>query len=197
MPMTTFSPYEKDEAIQSDFKFDDTAFEVFFKENFTALCAFCHYKFGFDVDPAKEAVHTAFIRLWENRESLSAEKSIKAYMYKIVANICVDLLRHKKVKQQHEKHINENTDLVSADCTYESADYKEMKEDIDRAVLELHEQMRAVFVLSRFEGMKYMEIANQLGISVKTVETQMSRALVKLRLKLIHYLPIISITWLV
>ncbi len=169
---------------------DERAFKVFFKENFTALCGFCQYKFGFDITIAKEAVHTAFIRLWENRGTVSPVLSLKAYMYKIVINISLDILKHRKVKEQHEMYVVQNTPASLYNHDYESADFKELKNDIDNAVSELPEQMRKVFELSRYEGLKYIEIANHLGISVKTVETQMSRALVKLRQKLAIYLPL-------
>lgn len=62
---------------------DDAAFEVFFKEHFLPLCTWCQYKFDFELDMAKEAVHSGFIKLWENRHNLSAELSVKSYLYKI------------------------------------------------------------------------------------------------------------------
>jgi RNA polymerase sigma-70 factor (ECF subfamily) len=71
---------------------------------------------------------------------------------------------------------------------YGSADFKELKSNIDHAVKEMPEQMRNVFVLAKYSGFTYLEIAHQLGISVKTVETQMSRALVRLRIQLTRYL---------
>src|SRR5512139_2654311 len=82
---------------------NDDAFEHFFKEQFITLCAYCQSKFGFDTDLAKEAVHTAFIKLWKTRHSLSASISVKAYLYRIVINNCLDLLKHEQIKQKYEK----------------------------------------------------------------------------------------------
>jgi RNA polymerase sigma-70 factor (ECF subfamily) len=80
-----------------------------------------------------------------------------------------------------------STEEGPANC-FESIDFKQLNADIDKAISELPEQMRRIFKLSRFEGLKYTEIATELNMSVKTVETQMGRALAKLREKLSVYL---------
>lgn len=172
----------------NDIKFDDKVFELFFKKYFMQLCAYCQYKFGFDLDLSKEVVHTAFIKLWETRQNISPGLSIKSYLYKIVTNNCLDILKHEKVKLKYEKLIIENTSSNASSSNFENADMKEMAAAIDKAVAELPEQMRRIFELSRYEGLKYNDIAKHLNISVKTVETQMSRALARLRQKLSHYL---------
>jgi len=170
--------------------FDEAAFEKFFKQHFSSLCYYCQIKFGFDVNLAKETVHTGFIKLWETRQSLSGDLSVKAYLYKIISNNCLDVLRHNKVKQKHAKYVLElNAPSIVPDH-FDNPDFKCLTADINKAVSELPEQMRKIFELSRYEGLKYAEISAHLHISVKTVETQMSRALVKLRLKLSAYLPL-------
>jgi len=168
--------------------FDDAAFEVFFKKHFTALCAYCQYKFGFDLELAKDTVHTGFIKLWENRQTISPELSIKAYLYKIITNTSLDILKHDQVKLNHVRYIRQNASENTAANDQNRVDFKLLGDDIEKAVAELPEQMRRIFKLCRYEELKYAEIAEQLGISKKTVETQMSRALVKLRLKLSLYL---------
>ena len=167
--------------------FDDVAFEIFFKKHFKALCIYCQYKFYFDADTAKEIAQTAFVKLWENRQTLSPELSIQAYIYTIVTNISLDILKLDKVKRRYIKHVSEHVSTVSVFDDYHSVDFKQLENVIEKAVAELPEQMRRIFELSRNKQMKYAEIAHQLGISVKTVETQMSRALVKLRKKLSSY----------
>lgn len=179
---------ENGEQSYNDIKFDDKVFELFFKKYFMQLCAYCQYKFGFDLDLSKEVVHTAFIKLWETRQNISPGLSIKSYLYKIVTNNCLDILKHEKVKLKYEKLIIENTSSNASSSDFENADMKEMAAAIDKAVAELPEQMRRIFELSRYEGLKYNDIAKHLNISVKTVETQMSRALARLRQKLSHYL---------
>lgn len=167
---------------------DDAAFESLFKSHFTILCAYCQAKYSFDLDSAKESVHTSFIKLWESRQSISNEESIKAYLYKIVNNTCLDLIKHNKVKQRHENYVMQNVDAIIHNLG--TSDVKLLNQTIDKAVSELPHQMRRIFVLSRYEGLKYSQIASLLNVSVKTVETQMSRSLLKLRKKLARYLVI-------
>lgn len=175
----------------NDIEFNEAALEKVFKAYFHPLCIYCQYKFGFELDVAKEVVHAGFIRLWENRNSLSADSSIKAYLSKIVTNISLDMLRHNKVKQMHKKQVLQSSSTEASIRDFNTAELKQLQFDIDNAISELPEQMRKIFELSRYEGLKYAEISSRLNISVKTVETQMSRALVKLRQKLANYLTII------
>ena len=168
--------------------FDDAAFEVFFKKHFTPLCAYCQYKFGFDLELAKDTVHAGFIKLWENRQTISPELSIKAYVYKIITNLSLDMLKREQVKRKHVKYVLENNDESSGNSNYNEIDFKQLNIKIERAVSEMPIQMRKVFELCRHKELKYAEAAEVLGISVKTVETQMCRAMIKLRQKLAHYL---------
>lgn len=168
---------------------EDAAFESLFKSHFVILCSYCQAKYGFDLDSAKEAVHTGFIKLWENRKSISEGASVKAYLYKIVSNISLDLIKHKKVKQLHEKYVMQHAEHTTF-YDLQLAEAKMLKEAIDKAVSELPHQMRKVFELSRYEGLKYAQIASLLNLSIKTVETQMSRALLKLRQRLAKFGPL-------
>lgn len=177
-------------------RLDDAAFEVFFKEHFTPLCAYCQFKFGFDLDQAKEVVHTGFIKLWENRGTISRGLSPKAFLYKIITNNSLDILKHERVRRKHEQYILQNVSEASGGEAFESAGFKQLSADVDEAVASLPEQMRRIFELSRYEGMKYAEIASLLNISVKTVETQMSRALGKLRQRLSGYLSLLVLLWM-
>lgn len=162
-----------------------------FKEYFKPLCAYCQYNFGFPIDAAKDIVHSVFIKLLECGLSFSSEFTAKSYLYKSTRNSCIDRIRHEKIKQQHELFVQKNAE---ADVeNYNLTELKELQNDIDKAITELPDQMRAIFYLSRNEGLKYAEIALKLDISVKTVETQMSRAFGKLRQKLATYLSLLVI----
>jgi RNA polymerase sigma-70 factor (ECF subfamily) len=186
VPKTIDMPSGKEKLVEN------AAFEELFKEYFTPLCAWCQYKFSFEADTAKEAVHSGFIKLWENRQLLTNELSPKAYLYKIVSNISLDMLRHEKVKQKHTQFVSKQGNGI-ADDAFEQYYMKQLSCDIEKAVAELPDQMRKIFELSRNRGLKYAEIAVLLDISIKTVETQMGRALIKLRQKLSLYLLSISI----
>lgn len=174
--------------LKNDSNFNDAAFEAFFKRHFVPLCAYCQYRFGFELEVSKDVVHSAFLKLWEGRESISPDLSLKAYLYKVVTNISIDILKHQKVMDRREKHIVEHNQAAAYNNGFEQADCKQLGNDIDKALSELPDQMRRVFELCRYEGLKYAEVASKLSISVKTVETQMGRALAKLRQKLAHYL---------
>jgi len=164
--------------------FDDAAFKLFFKKHFKTLCAYCQFKFDFDLDQAKDIVHTAFVRLWENRQTISPELSVKAYIYSIVHNLCLDTLKNDKVRRRHIQYMRDHSQEATAAHDYHSLDLKQLEEMIERTIEEFPPQMRRIFELSRKEELRYAEIAGQLGISVKTVETQMGRALARLRQKL-------------
>jgi RNA polymerase sigma-70 factor (ECF subfamily) len=172
---------------------DDAAFEECFREYFIPLCAYCQYKFEFDLDLARDTVHNGFLHLWEIRQHLAPGTSIKAYLYKIITNLCLDVLKHRKVKDKKEKILARKKLYVVQDDGFQNIDFRQLKTDIDLAVSALPDQMRTVFQLCRLDGLKYAEVASRLGISVKTVETQMSRAQVKLREKLARYLIILMV----
>lgn len=187
MPFEPLWDKGPDDLSLSQLQNDDAAFEIFFRNHFTILCAYCQFKYSFDLDSAKEAVHTGFIKLWENRQSIAPGSSVKAYLYKIVSNTCLDLIKHRKVKQQHEKYVIHHSSQQNTLHYPDFTDLKSLKEIIDQTVSEMPPQMRRVFELSRYEGLKYAQIANLLNLSVNTVETQIHRALLKLKKKLSMY----------
>lgn len=173
---------------------DNTAFENFFREHFSSICTWCQFKFALDFDDAREAVHTGFIKLWENRHTLDTGQSPRAYLYKIIANHYIDNRRHQKVKNRYKELM---VSQVSATTGPEMVfDAKQLAAEIAAALALLPPQMRAIFELSRNEGLTYGEIANRLQISIKTVETQMSRALAKLRQSLGRYLTVVIFIFL-
>lgn len=192
--MNANPPENKPEGASSDdLPFDDALFGEFFKKHFLSLCAYCQFKYGLDLDMAKEVVHTGFIKLWDARQNLTPGVSPKSYLYKIITNNILDLLKHRKITQQHVQFVLQAVPEDAIAYSFDDVDVKQLQADIETAVAELPEQMRRIFELSRFEGLKYGEIASQLQISVKTVETQISRALVKLREKLSAYLSCLII----
>ena len=142
-----------------------------------------------DREEAEEVVQSSFITVWEKRKSLDIQTSLKSYLYRMVRNGCLNVIKHEKVKKQHVAH-----ELAVADVSYESVSQKvyatELETKISEAMKVLPEQCRLVFQLSRFEELKYQEIADQLKISVKTVENHMGKALRIMREQLKEYLPL-------
>lgn len=163
-------------------------FERLFKSQFPRLCAWCQYRFRFDIDQAKEVVHTAFIKLWNTRQTLDPALPVLSYLQKIVLHNSLDILRHEKVKEQFRQQILQQQATGQLQEEIDQFSLKKLQADIDAAIAELPPQMRQIFELSRYEGLKYADIAQRLNLSVNTVETQMSRALKKLRHRLSGHL---------
>lgn len=166
---------------------NEPSYEILFRECFMRFCTYYKYKFGFPVDTVKDLVHNAFVKLWENRGSVSAA-SAKAYLHKTITHAGLDLLKHEKVKQKHIHAVLHARPAEQVEADFDTTDYLQLSRDVRKAVAGLSQQMRHIFELSRNEGLKYAEIADRLHISVKTVECQMSRALAKLRAALSQYL---------
>ncbi|HTE24631.1 RNA polymerase sigma-70 factor [Flavitalea sp.] len=166
---------------------DEAGFEDLFRQNFAPLCAYCEIKFGLPAEVARDTVQSAFLKFWESRGNLSSSNAAKSYLYKTVANSSLDIIKHQKVKTRKEKHLLAVGEPGIINDSYENLDFKELNIAIDAAMSELPEQMRTIFTLCKVEGMKYAVVAEALNISVKTVETQMSRALARMRNKLSKY----------
>jgi len=170
---------------------DITAFEMLFRTYYQPLCQYA-FTFLRDKEDAEEIVQSTFLMVWEKRETLSIRTSVKPYLYAMVRNACLNVIKHQKIKQ---KHAGEEIALAdrSHDAVAQTVASNELEHRINTAVEELPEQCRMVFKLSRFEELKYAEIAAQLNISIKTVENQMGKALKIMREQLKDYLPLIMV----
>ena len=168
-----------------------TAFEMLFRTYYQPLC---NYAFTFvqDRDEAEEIVQSTFLNIWEKRENLSIHTGVKPYLYAMVRNACLNVLKHEKIKQQHA-----TMEMAIAERSIESVAStviaSELEAKIHDAMDHLPEQCRLIFKLSRFEDLKYAEIAEQLNISIKTVENQMGKALRIMRDQLRDYLPLLIV----
>lgn len=169
---------------------DEKAFEQLFKSLYKSLCSSANV-FLNDPDEAEETVQNVFLALWEKREKMEINISVKAYLHTAVRNAALNKLKHSKVKAGYAK---EQEYLAShAESPSVPILRNELNTEIYKAIESLPEQCRLVFKLSRFEELKYKEIAEQLGISVKTVENQMGKALRVLREKLKDYLVLVVV----
>ena len=136
---------------------------------------------------AEELVQDVMLELWRRRETLAAEGSAQAYLFQATRNRVLNHLRHIKIEQRSEPEIrDEHASVPRADTTVVQ---EELDVAVQRAVQSLPDRCREVFELSRVHGLKYAEIAKTLGISVKTVEAQMGKALRILRERLAPWLP--------
>mgnify|MGYP006285415453 CR=1 FL=1 len=164
---------------------DKTAFEALFRKFFPALMAFS-LKYLPDEDDAREVVHNVFINLWDKRASLDTSQSLKSYLFTAVHNRSLNVLRDRRKFSDEDM-----PEISSGENVHAQMESMELEEHINAVIAGLPEKCREIFELNRFDGLKYGEIAEKLGISVKTVENQMSKALRILREKLAHYLSLI------
>ncbi len=163
-------------------------FETEFKTNFKGLCFFA-IKYVKDHDTAKEIVQESFIALWEKRDSMDLSKSLKTYLSTTVRNKCLNYLRDN---QKFNKDILELEGL-DANIKYVQQDHlieDELQNRIEEAINKLPGKCKEIFVLNRMKHMKYQEIADKLGVSIKTVEAQMSKALKHMRTELSDYIAV-------
>ena len=160
------------------------SFETLFHHYYGYLCSYGE-KFTRNHDTAEEIVQEFFVRLWEKREQINIESSVKNYFFRSIKNLCLNYIQHQKIIDNHRKT------LLKESLTDESYDdiyiEKELAVKIEESISLLPEKRREIFRLSREEGLKYHEIAKKLNISIKTVETQMSLAIKTLRDKLKDY----------
>ncbi len=170
-------------------KRDESTFEQVFKTHFKSLHAYA-FTILKDPDEAEEVVQQVFFRLWERSENLSIEGPVAAYLYRAVHNESLNLLKHEKVKSTHRLHVAYSMKNETDQASKKLAG-GELEKKLHAALNELPEQCRTIFQLSRFNELKYREIADRLGISIKTVENQMGKALKLLRVKLVDFLPFI------
>jgi RNA polymerase sigma-70 factor (ECF subfamily) len=172
-------------------KRDEAAFEQVFKTHYKNLHAYA-FTILKDEDEAEETVQQVFFKLWERSEHLSFSGPIAAYLYRAVHNESLNFIKHQKVKAGHQLHVAYSMKNKSEQAQPKMI-RKELENKFREALNELPEQCRTVFQLSRFEDMKYKEIADKLDISVKTVENHMGKALKLLRTKLVDFLPLLLI----
>ncbi|MCA9743086.1 MAG: RNA polymerase sigma-70 factor [Deferribacteres bacterium] len=161
---------------------DAAAFKMLYYRYYELLFAFL-WRRTQNRETSLDLAQELFARVWNNREKLDAGQSLKSYLYKIANNLVIDHFRKKGVEQSY--FAADPPD--DASVTTDEVDF-ELREQIEQAVAGLPPPVRQVFQMSRFDGLKYHEIAKALEISVKTVEARMSKALASLREQLEPFL---------
>ncbi|MFH1940700.1 MAG: RNA polymerase sigma-70 factor [bacterium] len=152
---------------------DAAAFKALYFRYYDALYRFLWQR-THSADLAKDFLQEVYTRLWQNRRNLDPAKSIKAYLYRIANNLVIDYIRKNAYKKSYLTKLSHRSRSFSEESI-------EVETSIHIALNNLPEKLRTVFMLSRYEGLTYSEIAEACHISVKTVESRMSRALLRLR----------------
>jgi RNA polymerase sigma-70 factor (family 1) len=173
--------------LENDLSLNDSSpdetnlFEAVFKSHYRKLILFAN-RFTNDLNISEEIVADVFTVLWEKRKELSFRSEPGHYLFKMVQNSCLNYLKHQKIENLYINYLEKNNllneMLTSVEIGYEE---KELTIQINNAINSLPEKCKQVFMLSRFNDLKYREIAQLLDISPKTVERHMSIALEKLR----------------
>lgn len=170
---------------------NEAVFEQLFKKHFRELHAYA-FSLLKDWDVAEEIVQSLFLKLWEKNEWSHIQTSIKSYLYKSVYHDSLNYIRRQKVQLKYQT----STAYAMKNDTDDAAGklkMSELEQHLSRALGKLPEKCRAIFQLSRFQELKYQEIATQLDISIKTVETHMGKALRILRKEMKEFLPLIAL----
>ncbi len=167
----------------------EAAFDELFRKYYQKLVYFA-LKMIKNHDSANEVVQDLFVNFWEKRHQLEPRVSLQAYLYRAVYNNCIHLIKKEKLYQGDELNLMNEP----------GEDFKNLLEEneLELRIFNLIEQLptecKRIFKLSRFDELKYQEIADKLNLSVKTVETQMSRALKFLRNNLSDYVKLLILT---
>jgi RNA polymerase sigma-70 factor (ECF subfamily) len=168
---------------------DQTAFELLFHFYYPGLVIYAS-QFTADRDEAEEIVQDFFVRFWQKRPQISPLDSLKNYFFSSVKNSSLNFLKHKKIEARYLKELS---DLSDQHLVYDPDLYlaSELQEKIKNSIDRLPEKCREIFMMSRIRGLKNEEIAIELNLSKRTVETQISNALKVLRIELKEYMGLL------
>ncbi len=181
---------DKDIELVQRFRSGDVrAFEMLFNTHYKALVGYGRTIVK-DQEEAEDIVQQVFVSVWEKRTTMIVHTSFRAMLYSAVHNASLNRIKHQSVKREHARHVTLTGTSIGS--SYEMQ-YRELQTRINKAIDQLPEQCARIFKMSRFDELKYQEIADKLGLSVKTVENQMGKALKVLREDLKEYLTIIVI----
>jgi RNA polymerase sigma-70 factor (ECF subfamily) len=154
-------------------------FETLFRSSYVSLVKYARTLIK-DQDTAEEIVQDLFFRLWQDKEKIKIESSLNGYLFRAVHNRCLHYIEHLKVVERHAQEMAPETN-ESSENPADVLQYKELQAKIVRILERLPERCGKIFMMNRFEGLKYAEIAEKLSVSVKTVEANMGRALKEFR----------------
>lgn len=158
---------------------DKQEFEKLFRSSYVSLVRYAKTILK-DHDTAEEIVQDLFFRLWQDRGNLTIESSLNGYLFRSVHNRSLHFIEHQKVVDRHAGEIAASADQIAEPVT-EAIYYSELQSKVARVLERLPERCSVIFRMSRFEGLKYNEIAEKLSVSLKTVEANMGRALKEFR----------------
>ncbi|GAP68857.1 RNA polymerase sigma-70 factor, Bacteroides expansion family 1 [Bacteroidales bacterium 6E] len=184
--MTVINGIKEETLIQRLIDGEQTAFELLFRYYYPGLVTFAT-QILLDKYEAEEIVQDFFVKLWSSRKEIKNSKTLKSYFFTSIKNRALNVLKKEKIS---EKVRNELYKMIETEKLYQPDLFieSEMQSRIKLAFEKLPVRMNEVFSLSRFKGISNDQIASQLNISKRTVETHISNALKILREELKEYM---------
>ncbi len=179
---------DEEKLLESFLQGDQQAFSQLFQLHYEGACRYV-IRLVKDEDTTEEIVQSTFVNLWDKREMISTDITFKSYLFRSAYNTALNYLKHRKVMATYVNKKQDNFGVSKQSYVSHQPDF-EIQQRIDDALDSLPPQCQKVFRMSREEGLKYHEIADELGISKKTVEVHMGKALKMLRAQLKDYLTI-------
>lgn len=162
----------------------EAALKEMYNKYYTYLC-YAVYKVLPDRNIAEDLVQEVFFEVWKKRDNININLSLGSYLKRAAVNKTLNYIRDRKIKFEEEEAAPPIVDQEVR--AQENMEANELQDRINEAIESLPEKCRIVFAMSRYEEMSYREISEKLGISIKTVENQISKALKILRERLSEY----------
>lgn len=161
---------------------DVSALEEAFRSCYAGMCSFVRAQVG-SAETAEDLVQDVFMRVWQSRQRVDPRGSLRNLLYRSAYNASLNFLKHRNVENRWLR-VSATASGVRAAPDADPASFNELNAAVDEALAALPERCRLIFMMSRYQGLSYSDIASTLDLSVKTVETQMGRALKALRFRL-------------
>jgi RNA polymerase sigma-70 factor (family 1) len=174
---------------------EEAAYKILFDEYYKVLTIFAN-KYLKDIEASKELVQDLFVHLYERRENLDINSSLKSYLFRSTHNRCINYINAQKIRLKYADHVNFTAD-VRDNTLEQQVSSIELENALYKAIGDLPPKCRSIFKMNRFDGLSNSEIAEKLKLSKRTVETQISKALKILRVKIEPYMAvgILIIVW--
>lgn len=154
-------------------KGDEKAYQHLFYTYFEPLTFYAN-RYLQDIDASRDVVQEVMSHIYENRDKLEIRESLKSFMYRMVSNKSLNVIKHEDVKHRHHQIIKSRSD---EGLDVDLIEVSELEAKINRLIDELPAECGRIFKMSRIEQLSNQEIADKLNISKRTVETQISKAL--------------------